>query len=243
MSSERRGGDLENAVSRNARLERSTGACVLVRQFPPMANTSAGMAFVGKAPIDLLGVLKGGQMLAIECKEVQGRSLPLSRLRDDQRRLMAYLHELGADVRLIVDFTTLSEVYTVSWPLVAAFIATPTRESLSVEWCRAFGLLLPEVADPLRRVRFLDGAEHPQKADALVAVAKEERAHRNSRSIPQSSAEVLARMMADDAPAAGPQRLTPEQRRARTEAALTEGIQRQASKPPRTFNPNKKRTA
>jgi penicillin-binding protein-related factor A (putative recombinase) len=173
----RRGGGLELAIARAARAERKAGRrVVLVRQYPDIAHDRDGSAFYSTgAPVDFIGALDG-KAIAIEAKESKTPSLALSRLRDDQRSLMGILHAAGADVRLVIGFTSIAEVYSIAWPEVATFIAFPWRASWSLAWCRAVGEVLPQsdANDPRqRRVHFLDGAPHPQRDEAIATVAGE----------------------------------------------------------------------
>ena len=245
----RRGGALELALSRAGRDYRREGKCCLLRQHPPIANGPGGAFYSGQAPIDFIGAHSTGQLIAIEAKEVRTPSLPLSRLRDDQRQLLEIFHSLGADVRLVIDFTGLEEVYGIAWTVLAAFIEAPTRASLSLDWCRANGLLLSEEHaedQTRRRVLFLDGAEHPDAARARDAIAASEQ-HRTDRAEPEPPLTTDTVSAIDDtvspkAPARAQRpRLSLGEAHARVIDACREGIERQQRKPQRKFTYGRRR--
>lgn len=250
--STRRGGALELAISRAGRDYRHAGRACIVRQSPPIANYNNGIIFSGTAPIDFLGTLPGGQLIAIEAKETRTASLPLSRIRDDQRELMRALHTLGGDVHLVVDFSEVLEVFAIGWSVVAAFIAAPARQSLSLTWCRCNGLLLPEENtddSTRRRVLFLDGAPHPgaEYAREELAVLEQRKASApfsidrpGDRLVINKDQDVIEELLSEgdrasiDFPSV-PLRLTAEQRRDRIINATQAGIDNQLRRPRRTF--------
>lgn len=177
MGSTRRGGALELAIKRaGAGLYRPAGRACITQQFPDIANMGDGtVGYASGAPVDFLGALQGGRLIAIEAKSTKGQSLATERLRPDQQRLMGILASLGADVRLVIAFgadgtKTLGEVYSIGWPAVATFLAVGWRASFSRTWARVEGLHLP-VEHPgnaaTRRVLWLDGHEHPDRRAAV----------------------------------------------------------------------------
>jgi penicillin-binding protein-related factor A (putative recombinase) len=225
--SQKRGAALEVAIARGGSHYARVGRARIVRQHPPVANDANGVFYAGHAPIDFLGALAGGQMLALEAKQQHGQSWPIANLRDDQRDAMRAFHELGADVRLVLDFLDRHEVFSIAWPTLAAFLDAPPRESLTITWCRAHGLLMREEtahdADR-RRVLFLDAVPHPNKHEAIALLA---------RAVTRKTiAATETKTFGDDAAP-----LSVEERRARTERALLDGIERQLSRPRRSFRP------
>jgi hypothetical protein len=163
-----RGGPLELAILRASRSYRKEGRLLcLLKQEPRFSS----VGIVGAAPVDFIGCL-GGNSLVIEAKTTQQKSLPFSDLRDDQRQLMTLFASVDADVRLIVYFSTVDEAYSVQWNH-----ETPnptTRQSWPLAWFRAHGLLLPQEGTHTNwRVLFLDGALHPQRAEAIAQLARE----------------------------------------------------------------------
>ncbi len=177
-----RGRQLELAVKRAAVDYRKARRCVLLQQYPRTATGRDGeLIYAGSAPADFLGAIASNvddaRALAVECKEVNGSSLPLSRLDDEQRMALDVLHQLGALVYLVVDFVPVEEVYVIDWRHVAEFRSAPWRESLSLAFCRAHGLLVPEVNRDgkagYRRALFLDGKEHPLAEAARRTIAAE----------------------------------------------------------------------
>lgn len=134
----------------------------------------------GKAPVDFLGT-REGRALAIEAKETDSDRFEM---RDDhlapaQIKTCDELLACGFEVWLVIDFTKHAEVYAIPWQEVARFLTAPWRSSLSLDWCRAYGLLLPEEFrgdEKRRRTLFLDGARHADAAVALAAVNAEKSA-------------------------------------------------------------------
>lgn len=221
-----RGRALELAVARQAREYRRQGRAVLVRQRTPQATAGDGrVVHAAAAPVDFLGARVGGRALAVEAKQESGMSLALSRFDDDQRAALAALHLMSAEVVVLVAFEALGETYSIMWSTLAGFLAAPWRASLSPTWCRAHGLLVPEVErDSLRRRRclFLDAAPHPQIESAGVEVAAE-----------QARAEALARppeplvLEVSTQPPSAYAGLSTEQIRDRLVDAVNTGIDRQ----------------
>lgn len=166
-----RGKALELALAREAAVCLKTGRAALVRQYPRTAVGEGGSTiYAGESPIDFLGVRAGGRALALEAKETdraEGLKLDEDHLSAAQIKAARALARLGAEVQLVIDYKRAAEVYAVAWPQVEEFLAAPWRASLSLEWARAYGLLLPELERndaAARRVLFLDGSPHPDQA-------------------------------------------------------------------------------
>lgn len=173
------GKPLELAIVHAATHYKKQGRCALARQYPRLAWRDGAMRYASKAPIDFLGAHKGGRALAIEAKEINDLSLELateSGLSEDQRSACALLYRLGADVHVIVDVVPEREVYDLRWAVITTFLNAPWRRSLSLQWMRAYGQLLPEEnrdVEAERRVLFLDGDPHIGKETAYLAVVAE----------------------------------------------------------------------
>jgi len=179
------GRELELAIGRAAARYLREGRAHLRRQFLPTVIGAGGyIRPAGDAPIDFLGCTGpnepqyvAGRQLAVECKETSIDRLPVGELHESQRSALAVVHGLGAIVLVVCDFTARGEVYAVTWQRVAEFYAKPWRKSLSLEWFRAMGLLLPETGrgekGELRRTLFLDGKEHWARAHAQEAIEAE----------------------------------------------------------------------
>jgi penicillin-binding protein-related factor A (putative recombinase) len=171
-----RGRQLELAIERAAVRYAHMGRAWLRRQYAPfMVGRDGYVRPVGDAPVDFIGAIGDaegwglqGRSLVIEAKETHSTSFPLSSLRADQRAELAMWHALGAIVLVVIDFTTRGEVYEITWPRVADFIAAPWRRSLTLEWCRAMGLFVPEEnrGRAGRRTLFLEAREHWGRAQA-----------------------------------------------------------------------------
>lgn len=181
-----KGRALEMSIARAAARYLREGRAGLRRQHLPTVTGRDGfLQPSGDAPIDFLGCTGpneaqyvAGRMLAIECKETAGKSLGFgdAGLREDQRSALAAVHALGAITLVVVEFTSLAEVYAVTWPRIAEFLAAPWRKSLPLEWFRAYGLVLPEEgreSGRARRTLFLDGKEHWAREHALSAIETE----------------------------------------------------------------------
>lgn len=234
--STRRGGSLENAILLASRRYRKAGVrVVLVKQNPPMATVKGFAQEVGGAPVDFVGVHNGA--LAIEAKETKGKSLALSRLRDDQVSLMGLLAASGARVQLVAWFSDLDEVYAVDWEEVATFLATAYRASWPLCWFRAVGRRLPVEEDGGRwAVQFLDGAPHPDRGKALEELEKDRAKPRTARETEPD--DDLSGLISQQKPS--PYRgLTIEQVRARLMDAMQEGTERQVKKPRREWKRRK----
>ncbi|MGH8277599.1 MAG: hypothetical protein ACRETH_12990, partial [Steroidobacteraceae bacterium] len=122
-------------------------------------------------------------------------------------------------------------VYAVEWSHVQAFIRAPYRKSLSLEWFRAYGALVPEEGRDdsgtlRRRAMFLDAAPHWGQAEALAAV-EADRAR-----LPVISPEPPEPVAAPTLPAVP---LTKEERLASVRRACAEGVDNQLRKKPRKW--------
>jgi penicillin-binding protein-related factor A (putative recombinase) len=179
-----RGRILERAIARAAKrcyAER----CELRKQETPTAtSTERGVFYSASAPIDFLGVLEG-RACAIEAKQVKRGALlriythaQSSNVKwtSPQQEAMRRQHALGAWVRLVIAFDEHGETFAIDWPALAVFLANPWRKSLSLDWCRAYGELVPDgprFDAKARVVRFLEGVPHDARALALAAVLEE----------------------------------------------------------------------
>jgi hypothetical protein len=226
-----RGKPLELGVLHEANALLRSGRAALVRQFPRMAAGPGGtMRYAGEAPVDFLGARRGGASMALEAKETERESFPLDEdhLSRAQIKACRALAAMGVEVHLVIDFKRLGEVYALPWRAVDEFLAAPWRASLSLDWARAYGLLLPETDrddTEKRRTQFLDGAPHAEQATALLRVQTERqscavisldeqlakddardqrwaerRAHNGAQG--ESLAQLMARKPAKDAPEA-----------------------------------------
>lgn len=182
------GRPLELAINRAAAQYLRAGRAWLRKQHVPWVPGRDGVLVpAGDAPIDFLGgtgpneaQYVAGRVLAVECKETTRGNLPHGELHTSQRSALQAMHDMGAIVLVVCDFTDKAEVYAVTWPRVAAFYAAPWRKSLSLEWFRANGLVLPEENRDIERGRktlFLEGCEHWGREQAQEAVDAERLAH------------------------------------------------------------------
>ena len=172
-----KGRALELAIGRAARNYRKENLCILIKQEVRTIRDGANLRMVGAAPVDFLGCLYGGRALARECKETDQASFPLANLDADQRYALNCLHDFDADVALIIDFSRVGEVYSIPYLHILDFLKSPYRASLSLDWCRAYGLLLPEIsrdeADGPRHCLFLEGKPHADHDAAFARVTAE----------------------------------------------------------------------
>ncbi len=243
-----RGSELELAIARAAREYRKQGICALVKQEPRVSTINGEMAYTGSAAIDFLGChgpagkFTAGRALCVEAKQTGKKSFPLRDLRDDQVAALEAFHALGADVRVCVDMTEIGECYLVDFIFVSCFIAAPWRRSLSVQWLRAYGLLLPEVNRDTaqRKVLFLEGKEHPQWEQYREEVDFE-RETKPTIKLDDSEDDDAPRPVKPDEYAGK----TPEEVREMRHASLVEsialGYERQKNKPVRTWTKGRRR--
>jgi hypothetical protein len=170
------GKPLENAIKRAAVEYRRRGLCALIRQNPAMANVGGVMEYVGTAPLDFVGLHKGGRALFVECKATAAASLSVveDHFGADQVAAGNVLQDLGADGWLVVDYERVEESYALPWQPVRDFFAAPWRKSLTLDFARAHGLLLPSTsrngAEPWK-LWFLDGKPHTEREAAYLALA------------------------------------------------------------------------
>lgn len=174
-----RGKGLELGLAHEGKACLKSARAAIVRQYPRMAAGPNGtMIYAGDAPVDFLGARAGGHAIALEAKETDRESFPLDEdhLSRSQIAACRALVSMGVDVQLVIDYKRVAEVYAIPWARVDAFLAAPWRASLSLDWARAFGLLLPELYrddETRRRTLFLDGAPHPERSAAINRVVAE----------------------------------------------------------------------
>lgn len=172
-----RGRPLERAVARAARAYLAAGRCELRKIPTPVVTAGDGEKIRQPAGLDFRGVLAGGRALVLECKEHEGSSLPLDKFPAHQQAEARRLAELGADVRLVVALEDARETFSIPFAgALNAFLLAPWRQSISLDFCRACGELLPDAPrerPDSRSCLFLDGREHPARAAALLAVEGE----------------------------------------------------------------------
>lgn len=170
MSNVNRGRELELAVKRAAVEYRKESRACLVQQFPRTATGPGGtLVYAGSAPADFLGAI-GNVASAVECKECAAKSFPLANIDTEQRAALDAFEAYGFDVFLVIDMAAYGEVYILPYFTVAAFIAAPYRKSLTIDYLRAFGQLVPmEGEDKKRRALFLDAVAHPEADRALLS--------------------------------------------------------------------------
>jgi penicillin-binding protein-related factor A (putative recombinase) len=213
-----RGRALELAVARQATAYYREGRCVLARQYPRTATGAhAAVVYVGDAPIDFLGVMAPATPLAVECKETSEHSFPIEKLEEDQRNALDAFARFGGRTLVLIDFEKHGECYSIEWHHIRDFIAAPWRKSLSLAWCRAFGMLVPTTprdADDWK-VMFLDGVPHPAQLEAHIEVARER------HGAPIVSLEPAEKPQPRTA---GAEKMTIEERMQRIRAATEEGI-------------------
>lgn len=173
-----RGASLEAGIRHAGALYRQARRCAVIKQ--EIRRLWDGTP-AGKAPVDFIGPM-GQRTIAIEAKETEKSYFEIFNekvIAPAQIKACGELAACGADVYLVVDFTSWGEVYSVPWADVAAFLAAPWLTHLPFDWFRAYGKLLPDVnrgeADK-RRVMFLDGARHDESELSLDRVLKEKAA-------------------------------------------------------------------
>jgi penicillin-binding protein-related factor A (putative recombinase) len=237
MSHANRGNPLERALVRGAQhYRRAHGRkVVLVKQHTPMHQTDdGGLAYSDRgAPVDMIGGIEG-HAWGVEAKETAVDRFPLEDRKQSQREALRVLWDCDFIIGLVIDFTARGEVYLIWWPAVAAFEAAPWRRSLSLDWCRVHGLLLPELkrgSEDDRATLFLEGAPHPDRA---VAVERMEADRAASKPLTEDRQLCLAderdRRWAERmgiTRTRGLQPITPEEARERIMRATQEGIERQ----------------
>jgi recombination protein U len=130
--------------------------------------------YLEKAGCDFSGNVDG-IAITFEAKETAGDSLPLANIKPHQVDAL-FANRKGIS-GLVVGFMSYDplEVYWIPYPALADFLANKWRESLSRDWCRAYGELcrLETNAAGKLRVMFLATAPHELRADALAAVTIE----------------------------------------------------------------------
>lgn len=147
-----------------------------------------------RAPIDFRGTVAAvlvnnqpARSIVIECKEVAGTAFPLNddHISERQRTALDSELRLGATALLVVDFTEQRECYAVLWKSVQHFLKAPWRASLSIDWFRDVGELVPnsDRDNPKRRAAWvLDSSPSEWRVAAGLKVAQE-KAEANGKTV------------------------------------------------------------
>jgi penicillin-binding protein-related factor A (putative recombinase) len=172
VSQANRGKAVEGACELGAReYRRQNRALVFHRETKMRAGK-----YVAQAGVDFNGPIVGGA-IAFDAKETHLERFDLSEdhFPQHQRDELTAAQALGARTGLVLGFLPRYECYWLPWERVQEFLAAPWRASLSIAWCRAFGLLLPIQPCGVAKVRimWLDGRAHPEAAAYALDVATE----------------------------------------------------------------------
>lgn len=176
-----RGRQLESAMGLGALHYQRAGRADIRHNATPTGRRADGsMYYRQKADADFSGAIENGSYKA-EAKEVHADRFdifnPKSGLKPHQRAALERAAKLGAISGVVIGFLGRSpwEVYFVSIVELAPFLDKPWRQSLSIDMCRAWGVLLPlgVTAGGKPFVRFLDGTAHPDKDAAITRVNAE----------------------------------------------------------------------
>jgi penicillin-binding protein-related factor A (putative recombinase) len=216
-----KGRALENAISKGFAFYRKRNRADGKKLATPMRFLRGKWRHVGTSGSDFDGVEDGGRALVIEAKETAETSFPLSKLSENERDYLTERHRFGARALLVIDFTALNETYAISWEHVAMFLANPWRESLSLDWCRAFGQIVPN-ADGV--CLFLDGVPHMAATECMRAVEAEKTRPRQAKLFERTSAKKLELRERLNRPSPK----TPAEARARILEAADAGMRRVA---------------
>jgi penicillin-binding protein-related factor A (putative recombinase) len=181
-----RGRPLERAIGRAGRIYQREGRAEIKKLPTPIVTVpELGTFHSEKQPIDFRGTLAGGRSIAIEAKLVsRGAALSVhvgtdasdAHLTSKQQEALREQHQFGAWTRLVVAFDEHGETFAIEWPPLDAFLEAPWRKSISLEWCRAYGELVPDgprLDVKARACRFLDGRPHEDRELALAHVLEE----------------------------------------------------------------------
>lgn len=88
----------------------------------------------------------------LELKTHKGKSLPLSKIRDNQLRgLYTAVQYTGVYGGFLINFRDMEETYYIPVEAVLEFIKSGIRKSIPVEWCREYGVRIEQTK---KRVRY-----------------------------------------------------------------------------------------
>jgi penicillin-binding protein-related factor A (putative recombinase) len=197
--SERAGKALEGAMKLAAADYRRAGRADVFFRETPTVNPHGTTIYTAPSGVDFHGGVFGEgapTYFTADAKECHAASLPLDNIADHQ--LETLRRNRAGLSGLVVAFLPAWEVFWIPIVEFDQFLTAKWRESLSRDWCRAFGKLLPVDVRPslrqkgrfVRHVRFLDGAKHPE-ADHATARVNAERLTRVVRESPKKSPETL----------------------------------------------------
>lgn len=182
-----------------------------------------GGAYRAKSPIDFVGVIQGGQALAIEAKMCALAYFPLSdsHISESQVEALREQHLLGAVAWLVIEMTAYGEVYRVPFAELDRFVKAPWHKHLSIAWLRAFADVVPvsNSDTPVRAAYVLDAKPHPERETAYLAVVADKAKHAG-RTVELWPAEVVFRKRRTDDVKTGS--LTKEERNARLAGAISD---------------------
>lgn len=168
-----RGRSLESAVGLACISYRRANRADIFHRATPMRRRADGTHYYAqKAGVDWNGLVAGGRAFAADTKETANESLPLANIHDHQVQALRRTHGLGGVAGLIVSFMPSWETHWIPFEALSAFLSAPWRQSLSRDWCRAFGMhvRIGASANGKPMVLFLDHAPYHDRANALTRV-------------------------------------------------------------------------
>ena len=223
MTHANRGKQLEDAIARAFAVYKTTGRAVGEKRYVGNRKVNGKWIPVLSSGVDFSGTVKGGRGLHVEAKETARTAWPLSEISDAEVKHLNKHHAIGALCLLVVEFTSLNETYAIGWEHVAMFLRNPWRESLSLDWCRAFGQLVPNTDGVCL---FLDGSPHMAAEECMRAVEAEQVAAFKRPMKPERPAKLSAKRaeLVDAIKRPGP--TTADEMRARIREAADAGLSR-----------------
>jgi recombination protein U len=214
---------LENAIEKGFAHYKRLGRAVGEKRHNGNRKIKGRWMPVISSGADFSGTLQGGRGLHVEAKETARTAWPIADISDDEIKHLNKHHQIGALCLLVIDFTAVGETYAIGWEHVAGFLTNPWRESLSLDWCRAFGVVVPNENGVCL---FLDGVARPDVIECMARVEVEKARPRQAKLLDEKpvSAKQLELRQRLSRPAAR----TPEEARARILEAADAGMRRVA---------------
>lgn len=161
---------LENAIEEGFKHYKKLGRAVGEKRHNGSRKIKGVWRPVISSGADFSGTLAGGRGLHVEAKETGRTAWPLADISDAEIKHLDKHHTIGAQCLLVIDFTSIKETYAIDWAHVAMFLKNPWRESLSLDWCRAFGCVVENVGGTCL---FLDGVAHVDAEECMRVVDAE----------------------------------------------------------------------
>lgn len=96
-------------------------------------------------------IIYNGEMWMLELKSHKGKSIPFSCLRPKQVEGLLAAHRKNVNAGYVLNFRDVEETYYINAEMIEEFLRLEVRNSIPIQFCKNYGILIPQVK---KRVRY-----------------------------------------------------------------------------------------